>query len=496
MKLLKTKTTILCALALLSLVPSSAKVSTLPLEGERGGGLWTPLFNGKSLSGWTQRGGKADYRVENGTIVGYSKVNTENSFLCTKQTYGDFILEFDFRVDDALNSGVQLRSESLKSYQNGRVHGYQFEIDPSSRAWTGGIYDEARRGWLYPLTKNPAAQKAFKNNEWNSARIEAIGNSIRTWVNGVPCADLIDDKTPAGFIALQVHAIGNDASKAGKTVAWRNIRICTKDVATYATPENRRTLQVNAIPNTLSAREQAEGWKLLWDGKTTEGWRGARLDHFPEKGWVIEDGILKVLKADGGESTNGGDIVTTRKYRNFMLSVDFKITKGANSGIKYFVDPDMNKGAGSAIGCEFQILDDERHPDAKLGVKGNRKLGSLYDLIPAPDKKPFNINEFNTALIIVRGRHVEHWLNGTKLLEYTRDNQEWNSLVAYSKYRDWPNFGNAAEGYLLLQDHGDEVWFRNIKIRELPDRPNNGQREGRGNQRGQRNQRDNRQRRR
>ncbi len=440
---------------------------------------WTPLFNGKNLSGWTQRGGKADYKVVDGTIVGYSKVNTENSFLCTKQTYGDFILEFEFRVDDALNSGVQLRSESRKDYQNGRVHGYQFEIDPSSRAWTGGIYDEARRGWLYPLTKNPAAQSAFKNNQWNSARIEAIGNSIRTWVNCIPCADLIDNKTTIGFIALQVHTIGNDASKAGKTIAWRNIRICTNDVARYATPDATPSSsghgafhaevvpQVNAIDNTVSAREQSQGWKLLWDGKTTKGWRGAKLDHFPEKGWIVEDGILKVLKGNGGESTNGGDIVTTSTYRNFMLSVDFKITKGANSGIKYFVDPEMNKGAGSAIGCEFQILDDERHPDAKLGVKGNRKLGSLYDLIPAPDQKPFNINEFNTALIIVRGRHVEHWLNGTKLLEYNRDDQEWNALVAYSKYRDWPNFGNASEGHILLQDHGDEVWFKNIKIKEL-----------------------------
>lgn len=429
---------------------------------------WQSLFNGKNLSGWTQRGGKAVYKVENGTIVGYTKMNTDNSFLCTKKDYADFILEFEFRIDDDLNSGVQLRSHSLKSYMNGRVHGYQFEIDPSPRAWTGGIYDEARRAWLYPLTKNPAAQPAYKKGEWNHARVEAIGASIRTWVNGVACADLFDDADLSGFIALQVHGIGKDQSKEGKTVAWRNIRICTENVASYASPAVPATPQVNAIDNTLSPREKAEGWQLLWDGSTSNGWRGARLNSFPEKGWTIKDGVLTVEKGNGGESTNGGDIVTTKKYRNFMLSVDFQITEGANSGIKYFVDPGMNKGAGSAIGCEFQILDDLRHPDAKLGVKGNRKLGSLYDLIPAPEQKPFDINRFNTALVIVRGKHVEHWLNGVKLLEYDRDSQQWNALVAYSKYRDWPNFGNAAEGHILLQDHGDEVRFKNIKIKELP----------------------------
>ena len=429
---------------------------------------WQSLFNGKNLSGWTQRGGKAVYKVENGTIVGYTKMNTDNSFLCTKKDYADFILEFEFRIDDDLNSGVQLRSHSLKSYMNGRVHGYQFEIDPSPRAWTGGLYDEARRAWLYPLTKNPAAQPAFKKGVWNQARVEAIGKSIRTWVNGIACADLFDDADLSGFIALQVHGIGKDQSKEGKTVAWRNIRICTEDVASYASPEVLATPQVNAIDNALSPREKAEGWQLLWDGKTSEGWRGARLNTFPEKGWTIKDGVLTVEKGNGGESTNGGDIVTTKKYRNFMLSVDFQITQGANSGIKYFVDPGMNKGAGSAIGCEFQILDDLRHPDAKLGVKGNRKLGSLYDLIPAPEQKPFDINRFNTAIVIVRGKHVEHWLNGVKLLEYDRDSQQWNALVAYSKYRDWPNFGNAAEGHILLQDHGDEVRFKNIKIKELP----------------------------
>lgn len=219
--------------------------------------------------------------------------------------------------------------------------------------------------------------------------------------------------------------------------------------------------------NTLSPTEVREGWKLLWDGKTTNGWRGAKLDEFPDHGWKIENGVLSVQASEGKESANGGDIVTTETYKDFILKVDFKITEGANSGIKYFVDPNENKGEGSAIGCEFQILDDLRHPDAKLGVKGNRKLGSVYDLIPAPEDKPFDINEFNTAMIIVEGNHVEHWLNGVKLLEYERNNQEWNALVAYSKYKNWNNFGNHVRGNILLQDHGNEVSFKNIKIKEL-----------------------------
>jgi sugar phosphate isomerase/epimerase len=221
--------------------------------------------------------------------------------------------------------------------------------------------------------------------------------------------------------------------------------------------------------NTLSAKEKEEGWQLLWDGKTTEGWRGAKLDKFPDKGWSIQNGALRVHPTNGAEAANGGDIVTVRKYKNFILKVDFKITKGANSGIKYFVDPGMNKGEGSAIGCEFQVLDDKLHEDAKKGVKGNRTLGSLYDLIPADRSDPrynFDENSFNTATIIVNGNRVQHLLNGVKLLEYVRNTQEFNALVAYSKYANWPNFGNATEGHILLQDHGDEVFFKNIKIKE------------------------------
>jgi len=427
---------------------------------------WKDLFNGKNLDGWVKLNGTAEYRVVDDMIVGVSEMNTPNTFLATTETYGDFILEFDFKVDDGLNSGVQFRSLSLPEYNNGRVHGYQFEIDPSDRSWTGGVYDEARRGWIYPMNYNPEGENAFKKGEWNSARIEAIGNSIRTWVNGVECANLLDNTTTEGFIALQVHSINNE-ELAGKTVSWRNIRILTDNLEQYKTPVNSNVKQLNQIANTISELEASEGWELLWDGKTTNGWRGAKLDEFPEKGWVIEDGILKVLKGDGGESTNGGDIVTTKPYKNFMLKVDFRITEGANSGIKYFVDTNLNKGEGSAIGCEFQILDDRNHPDAKLGINGNRTLGSLYDLIAAPEDKPFRSGFFNTAMVVVQGNHVEHWLNGVKIVEYERNTEEWNALVQTSKYKDWPNFGNAEEGLLLLQDHGDEVWFQNIKIKVL-----------------------------
>jgi hypothetical protein len=427
---------------------------------------WKDLFNGKNLDGWVKLNGTAEYRVEDDMIVGVSEMNTPNTFLATTETYGDFILEFDFKVDDGLNSGVQFRSLSLPEYNNGRVHGYQFEIDPSDRSWTGGVYDEARRGWIYPMNYNPEGENAFKKGEWNSARIEAIGNSVRTWVNGVECANLLDNTTTEGFIALQVHSINNE-ELAGKTVSWKNIRILTDNLEQYKTPVNSNVKQLNQIANTISELEASEGWELLWDGKTTNGWRGAKLDEFPEKGWVIEDGILKVLKGDGGESTNGGDIVTTKPYKNFMLKVDFRITEGANSGIKYFVDTNLNKGEGSAIGCEFQILDDRNHPDAKLGINGNRTLGSLYDLIAAPEDKPFRSGFFNTAMVVVQGNHVEHWLNGVKIVEYERNTEEWNALVQTSKYKDWPNFGNAEEGLLLLQDHGDEVWFQNIKIKVL-----------------------------
>lgn len=182
---------------------------------------WESLFDGKTLTGWVQRNGQAKYTVEDGAIVGTTVLNTPNSFLCTEKMYGDFVLEVEFLVEAGMNSGIQIRSHSYRHYKNGRVHGYQVEIDTSDRAWSGGIYDEARRGWLFPLKDKPAAQAAFKRGQWNHYRIEAVGDRIRTWVNGVPAADLTDDMTAVGFIALQVHS----SKEAGKQIRWRNIRI-------------------------------------------------------------------------------------------------------------------------------------------------------------------------------------------------------------------------------------------------------------------------------
>ena len=157
---------------------------------------WTNLFNGKDLTGWKQLNGKAKYEVVDGVIVGTTVVNTPNSFLVTEKNYGDFIFEVDLLVAEEMNSGIQFRSESTPDYMNGRVHGYQCEVDPSERAWSAGIYDEARRGWLYPVELNPEAKPALKHGEWNHYRIECIGNSIRTWLNGVAVSHLIDDMTP------------------------------------------------------------------------------------------------------------------------------------------------------------------------------------------------------------------------------------------------------------------------------------------------------------
>lgn len=432
-------------------------------------GNWQQLFDGETLTGWKTLGGEAPYEVIDGAIVGTMTSGTPNSFLATEQDYGDFILELEVKLEGAsTNSGIQTRSRFNPEAHggNGAVQGRQVEIDPSSRAWTGGIYDEARRGWLYPVDLNPEAKSAYKPEEFNTFRIEAIGNETKTWVNGVPVAHVVDTIDATGFIALQVHSIGNE-SLAGKKVYFKNIRIQTENLQPQEFSTDMYT--VNLTPNTLSDYEQAQGYSLLFDGKSNAGWIGAYKDAFPEFGWEIKDGSIRVLPSDGGESTNGGDIVTEGQYSAFDLSFEFKLTEGANSGVKYFVTLSENN-VGSAIGLEYQILDDERHPDAKMGREGNRTLASLYDLMTADkhNRAKLPIGSWNRGrLVVAPDNTVTHYLNGQKVLSYVRGSDEFHDLVERSKYKGWDNFGLAEQGHILLQDHGDAVSFRSIRIKEL-----------------------------
>lgn len=224
-----------------------------------------------------------------------------------------------------------------------------------------------------------------------------------------------------------------------------------------------------------------DGWTSLFNGTNLDGWRSVKSEEPPKAGWTIHDGVLTVdagMNKGEAEGQSAGDIITRRSYADFELTADFKCTYRCNSGIKIFVQTNISPidkvtgkpaGKGSAIGLEFQILDDTHHPDAKLGRNGDRRIGSLYDLIPAPTNKAvMPIGEWNHARILSQGKHVEFCLNGQKTVEFERRSTDFRTRVAASKFKDIPDFGEWADGHILLQEHGAEVSFRDVKIRELP----------------------------
>jgi hypothetical protein len=229
-----------------------------------------------------------------------------------------------------------------------------------------------------------------------------------------------------------------------------------------------RRSRAAAPPNSLSPAERAAGWKLLFDGKTWNGWRGFRREKVPVEGWTIEDGAIKHVAGQGEQSQQGGDVITVGQYDNFELQLEWRISPGGNSGIKYLVAEEMVKSGYSGLGFEMQVLDDDRHPDAKMGKGGNRTASALYDLIAPKNKVLHAVGEWNQVGLVIRGNKVEHWLNGAKVVEFELASSQLKSLIAESKYKSIAGFGEVRKGHILLQDHGSEVWFRNIKLRELP----------------------------
>jgi len=221
------------------------------------------------------------------------------------------------------------------------------------------------------------------------------------------------------------------------------------------------------LPNTLTDQEIKDGWKLLFDGTTTTGWRGYGLAAFPEKGWEVVDSTLHVISSAKGEAGGGGDIIYDQKFGNFELSLEWKVSEGGNSGIFYLAQEIPGEPVWKSA-PEMQILDNDKHPDAKLGVNGNRAAGSLYDLIPGKMEAVKPVGEWNKVKIMVYKGTVVHWVNDVQVLEYHLWTEDWKKMVAESKFKDYPWFMDPAqEGYIALQDHGDDVWFRNIKIKQL-----------------------------
>ena len=416
----------------------AASLCSLPAFAQEG---WRDLFNGQDLTGWEILNGTATYQVEDGQIVGTSVWDSPNSFLCTEEHFTDFILEFETMADPVVNSGVQIRSNSLDDYRNGRVHGYQVEIDPAPRAYSGGIYDEARRGWLYSLSENPEARAAFRQGEWNQYRVEVIGSSFRVWLNGVQAVNLEDDMTSSGFIGLQVHSI-NDREHIGKTVRWRNIRIKTENLQDERWPVQPHVPVKNRLANTLVPDELRKGWRFLWDGVSEFGWT----------------------------RSPSNDLVSRDTFSDFELSFEFNLSEGAAGGIRYLATPERDFEDGFI----YRLVDDGNHPDAQPGTNGDQTLGAVYGLIPPSNlSSPTESKSFsgpgiwNVARIVAKGDLIQHWLNGFKIVEFSRGSQSFDALVSRSSHADIEGFGKSESGNIVILDDDARIRYRSVKIREF-----------------------------
>lgn len=431
---------------------------------------WEKLFDGKTLDGWKQLAGSARYHVQDGMIVGTTAIGSPNSFLCTKRDFSDFILELDFKVDEGLNSGIQIRSQSKEDYKAGIVHGYQVEIDPAQcelygkdppnlradgtivppntepRRWTGGIYDEKRRGWLADLTANEAAREAFRPGKWNQFRIQAIGNSIHTWINGIPAASLVDSMTPEGFIGLQVHATNK---KTPMQVRWKNIRIqdlSGTNVGSSSSIDARRetrpspTLNAPPPPNAI----------VLFDGANLDAWAKQK-----QKQWEEVDGSApwKIIPGVGVEVVPGaGSIITKQLFSDFKLHLEFRLLGGETNGGVYLlaryelnINDSFGNNGGSPCGA-FANLVEAIAP--RIAAAAPPLQWQTFDI-------EFQAPRFDAQGTLAEIARATVRLNGVLI----HDDVELGKRRGAAK-----RLGDAAQGPIMLQEHGTAYLFRNIWI--------------------------------
>ncbi len=384
----------------------------LPARADERG--WVDLFNGKDLTGWSQRNGTATYRVENGTIVGKTAEGSPNSFLCSDKLYGDFELMFDVKVDAALNSGVQIRSQSVDDKPSGRVNGPQVEISLDGMA--GYVYGESAGGWMTPdADRKPHTH--FKDGAWNTYHIVAFGNRIQTWINGQPVSDLVHDERfqthPAGFIGLQVHGIG--AGQGPYEVRWRNLKL--RDLSEF---------------------------KTLYNGKDLTGWKTTG-------NWIPQaDGSLLIQPREGEQGWQRYDayLWSDKKYKDFVLDVEYAYPPGGNSGV-YFRVGDRNDPVSKGI--EAQVLDSS----AKADPLGPHDHGGIVGTVAPSANQSRPPHEWNRMVVTCVGDHLQVELNGKPIVDTQLDQ---------GAMKDRP-----LEGYVGFQDHGrpNDIKFRNIRIREI-----------------------------
>ncbi|NVE94374.1 family 16 glycoside hydrolase [Altererythrobacter lutimaris] len=398
-------------------------LATLPLNActgnqASGDAQWRSLFNGNDLSGWTRTGGHHNIRVENGIIIGTAVPKQDSEFLLSEQRFGDFILEAEFRIDGVLNSGIIFRSEEDTPGSDSGVKGYQMEIDPGARGWSGGLYAEGLPwGWLYPPNINRACIGQYRKNDWNHYRIEAIGSEISTFVNGVPCARITDDRIVDGHIALQVHGVEASGARGfpGDSVSWRSLRVLTDNLAKSRTPAIYSTPHITYRPNHLTEWERSQGWRMI------EAVRTGSLGDFA------------TADRTGGEEKHytklhAGDLWSlslTDQKQNFSVKWVFRVAEGTEASIAYLTNSCELARGEKVIAPRYRITGRSDDLDSFFYTDGGREVGSLRGAIlatnlsePYPIMRINPVGEWNTAEIRVEDKVAQHWLNNIKVVEY------------------------------------------------------------------------------